>query len=143
MELLGAGYKLWHMWALKFLPYERNDALRGIIQALRADETEGRLVQLANSERKFEYSSAGAVLRASAADYPEAAEAVRKIFFGELQLNPAGLGGTVSAARITVVVEDPREKEKEVAAHQGQARLYLFNVEECIDFDKGTITDLT
>ena len=68
MELTGAGYKIWHMRVLKFLPSKQNDALQSIIQTLRAEGTNGRFVKPANSKRKFEYSLAEAILRASAVD---------------------------------------------------------------------------
>ena len=136
IELMGAGYKIWHMWPLRLCP-----SFQSIIHTLRAKGTDGRFVKPANSEREFEYKSTGAIPRASAVDYPEAAEAVCKIFVS--QINPASPGGTITAALTTIVVKDPREKEKEVVARQGQARLSLLNIGGRINIDEGKVTDAT
>ena len=85
----------------------------------------------------------GSALQASAQDYPEAAMAIRKIFF-DAPLHPTpSVPGAVTLGQTTVVVEVAREKEKEVVARKGKAKFSLINVGAKIDTDAGTVTGIT
>ena len=85
----------------------------------------------------------GAVLQASAQKYPEVAAAIRKIFI-EAPLHPtSNVPAAVTLGQTTVVVEDAREKEKEVVARQGQAKFALINIGAKIDVDAATVTNLS
>ena len=143
MDFMGPGYKLWHECALKHMANERNDVLQQFVHDFKAAGTYERYVQPADSIRVLENCPMGSALQASAQEYPEAAMVIRKTFFDTPLHPPPCVPGAVTVGRTTVVVEDAREKEKEVVARQGKAKFSLINVGAKIDFDAGTVTTIT
>ena len=130
---------------LKFLGMDRNDALHDALNAIRhGGQAVCYNISTADSTREFDDSPIGSALSPSADEYPDVAAASRSIFRGAGGLFAAhGVTPAVSTSGTTVVVKDARDEEKEVTAHQGQARMSLFNIGGKIDVDAGKVIDLT
>ena len=145
LECMGAGYKIWYLWALKHVNTDRNDTLQNIIDDVKRDGTYERYVKPVDSPREFDASPMGSTLQAYASDYPDAAAVIRSTFMAEAPRPDLvrGVPGAVDVRGTTVIVKDARDEEKEVVALQGQARVALLNIGGKIDVNRGTVSDLT